>query len=93
MIGSENNPYNLLFGGVIAVALVGAIAARFRPAGMAVAMVAAAIAHGLVSVVGMSTDMLGGVVSAAFAGPWLLSAWLFRKAARGQSFAGAAAQA
>ena len=32
MIGSEGNPYNLLFGGVLIVALVGAIAAWFEPA-------------------------------------------------------------
>ena len=37
MIGDENNPYNLLFPGVILLALAGAVVARFRPAGMAVA--------------------------------------------------------
>jgi hypothetical protein len=30
MIGSEKNPYNLLFGGVLAIAVVGSIASRFR---------------------------------------------------------------
>ena len=35
MIGSEANPYNLLFGGVLLLALGGSVAARFRPAGMA----------------------------------------------------------
>src|SRR5688572_7749247 len=57
MIGSEDNPYNLLFFGVIALALAGAIAARFRPAGLALDMAVAAAAHGGVSVFGMFTDM------------------------------------
>jgi hypothetical protein len=82
MIGSEDNPFNLLFYGVIAVALVGAVAARFRPAGMARIMGLAAAAHASVAIIGLFTDLRGGIVSTAFAGPWLLSAWLFRRAAR-----------
>lgn len=81
MIGSEDNPYNLLFFGVIAVALLGAIAARFRAAGMAVAMAAAAFAQVAIAVFGMSADLRGGIISAGFGGLWLLSAALFRKAA------------
>jgi hypothetical protein len=84
MIGSEDNPFNLFFGGVIAVALVGALAARFRPKGMAGAMVAAAIVQVTVAIVGLSSDVRGGILSAMFAGLWLLSAWLFRIAAREQ---------
>jgi hypothetical protein len=90
MIGSERNPYNFLFGGVILIALVGAIAGRFRPAAMALAMIAAAIAHAAVALGGLFTDVLGGVLSAAFAGLWLLSAALFRKAARDRKPARAA---
>ena len=45
MIGNEDNPYNLLFFGVIGLALVGSVIARFRPAGMAVATLVAAIAN------------------------------------------------
>jgi len=85
MIGDEGNPYNLLFYGVIALALVGALAARFRSSGMALAMAAAAVAHLAVALVGLPADPRGGVVSAAFAGLWLLSAALFRKAARDQA--------
>jgi hypothetical protein len=81
MIGSEGNPYNLLFGGVLFVALIGAIVARFEPAGMARAMAAAAIAQAAVGAFGLSTDVRGGVLSVAFAGLWLLAAALFRKAA------------
>ena len=46
-----------------------------------------------VSIVGMFADARGGIVSLVFAGFWLLSAALFRKAAREQAPAGAAQQA
>ena len=85
MIGSEGNPYNLLFGGVLAIALIGAIAARFRPAGMARAMIAAAIAQVVLAALGLAADTLGAVLSMAFAAPWLLSAALLWKAAREQA--------
>jgi hypothetical protein len=90
MIGSEDNSYNLLFGGVLILALVGAIVARFEAGGMARAMVAAAIAQAAVAAFGLSTDVLGGVLSMGFAAPWLLAAALFWKPARGQIAAGAA---
>ena len=82
MIGSEGNLYNLLFGGVLLIALAGAITARFQAAGMARAMVLAAIAQAVVGAGGLSLDALGGILSVGFAAPWLLSSWLFRKAAR-----------
>jgi hypothetical protein len=85
MIGDEDNPYNLLFVGVIAVALLGAVAARFRAAGMALAMGVAAILHAAVAVGGMFSDLRGGLFSAGFACVWLLSSALFRHAAREQS--------
>jgi hypothetical protein len=84
MIGSEANSYNLLFGGVLLIALAGAIGARFQPAGMARAMVVAAIAQATVGAFGLPADRLGGILSMGFAGLWLLSAALFLKAARGK---------
>jgi hypothetical protein len=89
MIGSEDNPFNLLFGGVIAVALAGAAAARFRPEGMARAMAAAAVAQAAIGLAGLATDPRGGMLSMVMAGLWLIAAWLFRKAAREQRPAGA----
>lgn len=82
MIGSEGSAYNLLFYGVIALALAGAAAARFRPAGMALAMVAAAAAQSAAALGGLASDPLGAGFSLALSGLWLLSAALFRKAAR-----------
>lgn len=91
IIGNENNPLNLVFFGVIAAAIVGAIVARFEAAGMARAMIVAATLQGLI---GLSTLVAGwgsseppGIIELFiliefFAGAWLLSAWLFGRAAR-----------
>ena len=81
MIGDEGDPANLMFAGVLGIALLGSVLARFRAGGMAVAMFAAAIAQAVAGGVGMLLDPLGGVLSTAFAGMWLVSAALFRKAA------------
>ena len=81
MIGDEGNPYNLLFFAVIAVALTGSILARFKTAGMALAMLASAVAQIAIGVGGMASDVRGGILSTLFAGLWLLSAAMFRNAA------------
>jgi hypothetical protein len=44
IIGSEDNPANLMYGGVLAVGIIGAIIARFEPHGMARALVATTLA-------------------------------------------------
>ena len=91
MLGSEANPANLLFGGVLAVGVVGALIAGFRPQGMARAMMATALAQA-----GMTVYALVGGYSEVvlhigfFVIPWLLSAGLFRKAAREQAATGTA---
>ena len=82
MIGPEDNPYNQLFGGVLLLALGGSVAARFRPRGIAWAMVAAAIAQAVLGAIGLPVDQRGAIFSMIFALPWLLSALLFRRAAR-----------
>ena len=82
MIGSEDNPYNLLFLGVPLVALVGGVAARFRAAGMVWALGVAAGMQAALGLYGMSEDPRGGIFSASFALLWLLGAALFAKAAR-----------
>jgi hypothetical protein len=98
IIGTEDNPANLMYGGVLPVGIVGAIIARFQPDGMARTLVATALAQALVAVIaviaGMGSpaspplEILG--VNALFAALWLMSAWLFRKAAHEQTPAGAA---
>jgi hypothetical protein len=83
MLGSEGNPANLLFGGVLLVGLLGVIFAMFKPAGMARAMQATALAQAASALYAL----FGGYAEvtlhiAFFVLPWLLSAQLFRKAAR-----------
>ena len=91
IIGSEDNPANLMYWGVLAVAIVGAVIARFRPGGMACALFATALAQGLVAVIALIAGLgFTGPITVFFAGLWLASAWLFRKAAREQDPAGAA---
>jgi hypothetical protein len=78
MIG-DDNPYNLLFGGVLLVGLVGAITGKFHHAGMAKAMFATAAAQLLVGAGGLSSDPRGAILSMMFAAPWLVAGVLFRK--------------
>jgi hypothetical protein len=82
MIGSEDNPYNLAFGGVLFIALIGSVLARFRPAGMARAMSLAAVAQVVAGAVGLTADPRGAVFSIGFGGLWLLSAALFWNSAQ-----------
>jgi len=79
-----DGPINLIFGGVLLVAAIGAIAARFKAPGMATAMLAAAIAQVACVIAAWwlgGFEMLELVLTALFALPWLASALLFRKAA------------
>ncbi len=88
MLGSENDIVNLMFAGVLFVAAVGALLAALKPAGMAWAMVAAAIAQLLAAGVGLAMrefQPLELTLTAMFALPWLVSAALFRKAAEDQA--------
>jgi len=81
IIGSEDNPANLMFGGVLAVGIVGAAVARFRPGGMARALVATAVAQALIAVIAAVAGLGNIFVSTAlFSALWLASAWLFRRA-------------
>ena len=82
VIGDEVHPANLAYVGVILLSLVGAIAAAFRPVGMARAMIVCAAASAAISAYGFTVDVRGATFSLAFVAIWLVSAWLFRTAAR-----------
>jgi hypothetical protein len=82
MIGDEGNAFNLVFLGVPALALAGALIARFRAAGMAKAMLVTAIAQAAAGAAGLSQDLPGGVLSIGFGLFWLLGAGLFALASR-----------
>lgn len=83
-IGSEDNPANLMFLGVLAVGGIGALIARVRPRGMVWAMSATACAQVWVAIVAFALG-LGSIfaLTAVFAALWLISAWLFSLAGRG----------
>ena len=81
-IGSEDNPYNLVFFGVIAVAFAGALVSAFRAKGMAWTMLATAIAHAAAGFGGAAQDPRTIPITIAFVGMWLGSARLFQMAAR-----------
>ena len=91
IIGSEDNSANLMFLGVIAIALGGSIAVRFRARGMARVMAVAAVAEALVALpvvaMGLGAQQPPGVAGVliligGFTGMWAVSALLFRKAAQ-----------
>ena len=89
IIGRDGDPANLMYFGVLAVGIVGALIARFRPRGMSRALFATAIAQTSVAAIALiaklgypwsgplELSVLNGFFIALFAG----SALLFRRAA------------
>lgn len=86
VIGAAGNEANAIVWVVLAVAGLGAVLARFRAPRMALALAATALAQasvaGIVPVAGWGNVGEAVAINGAFALSWLLSAWLFRKAAR-----------
>jgi hypothetical protein len=91
IIGASHDDANLMYVGVLAVAIIGTAVGRFKPLGMARAMLTAAVAQALVAMIALVAgwgsagpiwpwDILG--LTLLFAALWLGSAWLFRQAAR-----------
>ncbi|NIM69997.1 MAG: hypothetical protein GTN86_04700 [Xanthomonadales bacterium] len=90
IVGEPDHPANLLYFGVPGLALAGAVLARFRPRGMARALLAAALAQVLVAAI----TVLGGLgapvtprgsllaLNGFFTLLWGLAAWLFQLAGR-----------
>ncbi|WP_437729609.1 hypothetical protein [Sorangium sp. So ce861] len=91
IIGNEENPANLMYGGVLAVGIIGAAIARFRPHGMERALIATAVAQALVAVIALIAGLgYTLILTGFFVALWLTSARLFRKAALEQAHTGAA---
>ena len=92
VIGSEDNPANLLYLAVLGLGLGGAFGAEFKPHGMARATALMAVAMLLVGGVALASGSGAGsepywfraIVgsSLVWGAAWLVSAWLFRRAAR-----------
>jgi hypothetical protein len=97
IIGSEDNLANLMYVGVLAVGIIGATIARFRPRGMARTLFATALAQASVAVIallfGLGSPWSPPVeilaVNGFFAALFVGSALLFRYAGREQTPAGA----
>ena len=87
-IASEDDPANLIYLAVVALALIGAAVGRFRPQGMAGAMVGAAIAQCVAFFVALAAGWgFTGPITICFASLWLIAATAFRRSA-GQSRSG-----
>lgn len=86
IIGPESNGANLMFFGVLVIAIAGALVARSRPRAMAIAMAVTAVALMLAIATGLllfQASAREAVLTMVFAVAWLVSAALFRKSARG----------
>ncbi|KGQ20781.1 hypothetical protein LF41_1321 [Lysobacter dokdonensis DS-58] len=86
VIGDERNPANLMFIGVLAVAVIGALLASFRAHGMARAMVATAVAQAIVGGIAifgrLDVPVALFAITAMYVVLWMGASVLFRKAAR-----------
>lgn len=82
VIGPEDDPANRVFAGILAVALTGAILARLRPFGMAMAMAATAAVHAGVAVWAIGAGPQTLMINLVFTTLWLGSAALFFAASR-----------
>ena len=98
IIGTEDDPANLMHGGVVAVGIIGAIIARGQPPGMARVIIAMALAQASVAAIAVIAGKHQSPISSAaeilglngiFIVLFLGSAWLFRRAAREHTSAGA----
>ena len=97
VIGVEGDPFDLMYFGVLAVGIIGAITTRLQPHGMARALFATALAQALVTVIAL---IIGKHQSSASSVPEILilngffialflgSARLFGNAARDETAAG-----
>lgn len=92
IVGSEDNPVNQGFYGVVVTAAACAFTARFRADGMARAMLAVAVVQALLALAVATApstardEPMGALgvlaLSGVFAALWLLSAALFHRSAR-----------
>ncbi|WP_334190733.1 hypothetical protein [Noviherbaspirillum sp.] len=91
IIGKDGDPANMMYFGVLAIGIIGALIARFQPRGMARALSAAALAQALIAAIaviaGLGLPWSGPaevlILNAFFIAMFGGSAWLFWRAARG----------
>jgi hypothetical protein len=82
IIGTEDDPANLIYAAVIVVAVLGSAIAAFRPAGLAVAMAFTAIVQASTFFVALAAGFgFTGPITIFFTCLWLIAAALFRRSA------------
>ena len=81
IIGDEGNPLNLIFWGVLAVLVFGAIAVNFRARRMAWVLTATAAAQFACALIALVDGVYIMILTAVFAALWLTAARLFKRAA------------
>jgi hypothetical protein len=91
VIGADGDRADLMYGGVLAVGAIGALIARFRPEGMARALLGMALAQAVVALVALIAGKHEAAISSVpellvlngmFVVFFAASAWLFRRAGR-----------
>jgi hypothetical protein len=82
IIGSEENPVNRLFSGVVLIGIAGSLLVQFHARGMAWVMYATAAALLIVAAyLAISGQGLIPVVALVFGGAWVVAGRLFARAA------------
>ena len=86
IIGTEANPANLMYAGVLVVGIIGSLIARFRPTGMAIVFIVTAFAQLLVGMIAIIAGLGHSlIIDISFAVLWVGSALLFRRASTSDS--------
>lgn len=89
IIGNENNAANQMFFGVLAIGFIAVVLTRLETRNLARATEVTAVAQAVVSII---TAVIGEgyifVLTGFFVAMWLMSAQLFRKAARDEARVG-----
>ena len=89
IIGRDGDPANRIYFGVVAVGILGAVVARFRPEGMARALYTMALLQAVVAAVALIAELgepFSGplevsALNAFFVAMFVGAGWLFRRAA------------
>lgn len=90
IIGTEDNPANWMFVGVLVIGIIGAIISRLQPYGMSLVMFSVAFAHTLVTIIALITipNLLDRrlmetlIPNLLFIFLWIAAALLFMNAAK-----------
>lgn len=82
ILGSEDNPANLIYALVLAVGGIGAVLVRCRARGQAGVMLAVATAQMAVGIASYALGYEALLLNGGFVAVWLFSAWLFGRASK-----------